>query len=303
MTSFWYRPLSGLTRRRFDVEVGGRRLGAAWLAPAGADPAAPPLVLLHEGLGSMGQWRGRGVDVPAALAAATRRRSLIYDRLGFGCSDPLPAPRRRGYHGDEAWATLPRLLDRCAIDRAVLLGHSDGATIALLFAARFPERCAGLVLAAPHVVLERRTLAGIADTRRAFHAPNGRLRASLVGHHGDKADMLFANWADLWLNPAFADFDIRGHLPDVRCPVLALQGDRDEFATAAQLEAISAGVSGPCETWIVPDCRHVPHFQATEAVLDRIAAFVDRTAASDAAEPRTGPEPGQDRVGKPSGGI
>ena len=300
MTSFWYRPLPDIIRRRLDVEIDGGRLGAAWVEPGGADPAAPPLVLLHEGLGSMSQWCGRGVDVPAALAAATRRRSLIYDRLGFGCSDPLPAPRCRGYHGNEAWATLPRLLDHCAIGRAVLLGHSDGATIALLFAARLPERCAALVLEAPHVVLEHRTLAGIAETRRAFHAPNSRLRASLAGHHGDKTDMLFANWADLWLDPAFADFDIRHHLPDVRCPVLALQGDRDEFATAGQLEAISAGVSGPCETWIVPGCRHVPHFQAAEAVLDRIAAFVDRTAASNAAAPSGGPVSGDAAVDTPS---
>jgi pimeloyl-ACP methyl ester carboxylesterase len=268
----------GPERRRFVLEAGGHRLCALWVAPAGADPAAPPLVFLHEGLGSIAQWTARGVDVPAALAAATGRCALVYDRLGFGGSDPLPGPRGRTYHFAEAWTALPAVLDACGLDEVLPVGHSDGATIALLFAARFPGRCAGLVLEAPHVMLEARTLAGIAAAHRSFHVRNSRLRASLVRHHGAKTDATFAGWADLWLDPAFADFDIRGHLRDVACPVLALQGARDEFATAAQLTAIAEGVGGPCETWVVPHCRHVPHFQATGPVLTRIADFVARSA-------------------------
>lgn len=290
METRWHRPVTGLSRRRLRPAVGGRRLYAEWLAPAGADPAAPPLVFLHEGLGSVAQWTGRGVDVPAALAGATGRCAVVYDRLGFGRSDALPAPRTPSYHLAEAWEALPRLLDALRLDQVLPIGHSDGATIALLFAARLPERCAALVAEAPHAVLEDKTLAGIAEARAAFRARNSRLRASLRNYHGDKTDTLFANWADVWLDPAFAGFDIRGHLPGIGCPVLALQGERDEFAGPGQLAAIEAAVEGPCETWLVPGCRHVPHFQATERVLERIARFVN--AARPEAPARGGPSRG-----------
>jgi pimeloyl-ACP methyl ester carboxylesterase len=280
MTGSWYAPVDDVARRRFDVRAAGHRLCAEWLEPAGADPAAPPLVFLHEGLGSIGQWVGRGVHVPAALARATGRRALVYDRLGFGGSDPLPAWRAPDYLYREARETLAEVLDRCGIDRAVPVGHSDGASIALLFAAAHPQRAAAVVAMAAHVIIEPVTLDGIRRARAAYHAPGSRLRASLHRHHGAKTDWMFANWADVWLSPPFAAFDMRAELPRITCPVLALQGARDEYGSPGQVALIAAGVSGPCEPWIVPDCRHVPHFQATEPVLDRIAGFVTASAAA-----------------------
>ncbi len=275
MTGSWHASLDDVVRRRFDVHAAGHRLCAEWVEPAAADPAASPLVFLHEGLGSIDQWTGRGVCVPAALARATGRRALVYDRLGFGGSEPLPAPRTPDYLYAEARASLPEVLDRCGIGRAVPIGHSDGASIALLFAAACPERAAAVVSMAAHVILEPVTLDGIRRTRAAYHARGSRLRAALQRYHGAKTDLVFANWADAWLSPAFAGFDMRAELPRIVCPVLALQGERDEYGSPAQVDLIAAGVSGPCRPWIIPDCRHVPHFQATEAVLERIAGFVE----------------------------
>lgn len=239
--------------------------------PAGAGRL--PLLLLHDGLGSVSQWTRRGIDVAARLAVATGRPALAYDRLGFGRSDPLPGPRDEHYLYDEGREVLPRLLDALGIDRAGLVGHSDGGSIALLFAAAYPDRAAWVVSEAAHVIVEDQTLAGIRAAHDAFHAPDSKLRAVLARHHGDKIDVTFANWAELWPTPGFRSFDMRDALPSIRCPVLAIQGVEDEYGTSAQLDAIRAGVSGPCETWLVPDCRHAPHFEAADRVLSRIGNF------------------------------
>lgn len=266
------------------LTVGGHGLYAEWLEPAdGPVPGAPPLVFLHEGLGSVAQWTDRrGLDVPATLVAATGSPALVYDRLGFGRSDPLPGPRRPDYLYDEAWQTLPAVLDQAGIDRALPVGHSDGATIALLFAARFPDRAAALVGEAAHVFVEDVTLDGIRDASRRYRASNGTLKAALTRYHGTKTDATFAGWADVWLEPEFRAFDMVDRLAAIACPVFALQGDGDEYGSPAQLTAIRDGVSGPVETWLVPRCRHVPHFQAADRVLPRIAAFVRRMADADA---------------------
>jgi pimeloyl-ACP methyl ester carboxylesterase len=266
-------------RRRFDVSVRGRRLVAEWLIPPGAadDPAGPPLVFLHEGLGSIAQWTRKGLDVPATIAAATGRRALVWERLGFGGSDPLPEPRRPDYLHEEAEVWMPAVLAAAGVGACLPVGHSDGASIALSFAAAFRDRAEAVVSEAAHVIVEPETLAGIRAARVAFQAPDGKLRAALERFHGAKTDATFAGWAELWLQPEFAAFDMTDRLPRIACPVLALQGDGDEYATARQLDLIAAGVAGPCRTWIVPDCRHVPHFQAADAVLPAIVDFV-RTA-------------------------
>lgn len=260
--------------RRSDgaVRVDGRSLYWQRLDPPGS-AGRLPILLLHEGLGSVAQWTRRGVDVAAWLAAATGHPVLAHDRLGFGRSDPLPAPRGADYLYREGREALPRVLDALGIDRIGLVGHSDGGSIALIFAAAHPGRTAWAVTEAAHVIVEAETLAGIADAHAAYHVPDSRLRAVLARYHGDKTDFTFANWAELWPTPGFRSFDMRDALPSIRCPVLAIQGAEDEYGTPAQLEAIKAGVSGPCETWLVPDCRHAPHFEATDRVLPRIADF------------------------------
>ena len=258
----------------FDLHLPVGRLFACRVTPEDHDPAAAPLVFLHEGLGSITQWSGRGFDIPRLLAERTGRAALIFDRLGFGRAAPLPRDRSPDYLYREGEAVLPQVLDATGIDRAVLIGHSDGGTIALLAAAAHPARVVAVVTEAAHVIVEDVTLAGIRDARAAYHVRNSRLRNALIRHHGDKTDLMFRNWSDVWLRPDFAAFDMTGRLPAVAAPVLAIQGERDEYGTPRQLDLIAAGVSGPCETWLVPECRHVPHFQQTEAVLDRITAFV-----------------------------
>ncbi|MDR6289616.1 pimeloyl-ACP methyl ester carboxylesterase [Inquilinus ginsengisoli] len=254
------------------IRIDGHRLYWQRLDPPGG-AGRLPLLLLHEGLGSVAQWTRRDVDVAARLAAATGHPVLAQDRLGFGRSDPLPGPRGERYLYEEARETLPRVLDALGVDRAGLVGHSDGGSIALLFAAAHPGRAAWVVSEAAHVIVEDVTLAGIAVAHAAFHAPDSRLRAVLARYHGDKTDFTFANWAELWPTPGFRSFDMRDALPSIRCPVLAIQGAEDEYGTEAQLDAIKARVSGPCEIWLVPDCRHAPHFEATDRVLPRIVNF------------------------------
>lgn len=266
-------PETAIDRRPLTLRAGGVALNALWLEPAGGASDGPPLVFLHEGLGSITQWTGRGIDVPARLAAATGRRALVYDRRGYGRSDPLGAPRHPRYLYDEAWTVLPEVLDAAGIERAVLIGHSDGASIALLFAARYPDRTAGVVSEAAHIIVEDVTLAGIGVAKRAYDAADSRLAAALRRHHGDNADAVFAAWADAWLSPDFAGFDMGAELATVAAPVLAIQGESDEYGTPRQLELIAAGVAGPVETWLVPDCAHVPHHQAADRVLPQIAEF------------------------------
>lgn len=260
--------------RRSDgfIRVDGHSLYWQRLDPPGS-AGRLPILLLHEGLGSVAQWTRRGVDVAARLAEATGHPVLAHDRLGFGRSDPLPGPRGVDYLYKEGREALPRVLDALGIDRAGLVGHSDGGSIALIFAAAYPDRTAWVVTEAAHVVVEEETLAGIAAAHAAFHAPESKLRAVLARYHGDKTDVTFANWAELWPTPGFRSFDMRDALPSIRCPVLAIQGAEDEYGTPAQLDAIKAGVSGPRETWVVPECRHAPHFEATDRVLPRIADF------------------------------
>lgn len=268
---------AAVTRRAFALEAGDVRLNALWLEPEVKRPEALPLVFLHEGLGSITQWTARGIDAPALLVAATGCPALVFERQGYGRSDPLGAARHPGYLYDEAFDALPRTLDAAGVDRAVLIGHSDGGSIALLFAARFPDRTDRLVSEAAHVIVEDVTLAGIRDAKAAYDAAGSRLKAALQRHHGDRTDAVFAAWADAWLDPVFAGFDMRDQLAGITAPLLAIQGDGDEYGTPRQLELIAEGVAGPVETWLVPDCAHVPHHQAADRVLPRIARFIGST--------------------------
>lgn len=230
----------------------------------------PVLVFLHEGLGSIGMWR----DFPDALCAATGCPGLVYDRPGHGASSAVAAPRGPGFFLEEAVTVLPALLAACNIDDALLVGHSDGGTIALLHAGRFPVR--GLILEAAHVFVEQICLDGVAAARIAWRDTDFPLR--LARHHGDNTGAMFHAWADMWSADWFRDWNLEPELPKVTCPVLALQGDADEYGTVAQLDAIAAGVSGAVETVLVPGSGHSPHLQAREDVLSLMAEFVRRLA-------------------------
>ena len=176
------------------------------------------------------------------------------------------------YLETEAFERLPEVLAACAIEAPILVGHSDGATIALLFAARFPEAPLAVMSEAAHPFIEARTIQGIWRTLHAFETTT--LRERLRSHHGAGVDTMFRGWSEVWLSPGFRDWTIVPLLPAIRCPVLAIQGEEDEYGTPDQVRAILQGVSGPSEGLLLPGCAHVPHVQAREAVLARMIQFL-----------------------------
>jgi pimeloyl-ACP methyl ester carboxylesterase len=229
----------------------------------------PALVLLHEGLGSVELWRA----VPDALHEATGRRVVAYSRAGYGRSGPAVLPRPVSYMHDEADVVLPALLDDLAIARPVLVGHSDGASIAVLHAGA-GRPVAGLVLIAPHVVVEDVSVASIAAARDAYATTD--LRDRLARYHDD-VDATFRGWNDVWLSPAFRSWDITARLAAITAPVLVVQGADDPYGTTRQVDLIAAGVSGPCDVLLLPGVGHAPHLEAPAEVLAAITAFVAPT--------------------------
>ena len=240
----------------------------AWWGPRDA----PTLVLLHEGLGCVALWR----DFPARLAEATGCGVFAWSRLGYGQSDPALLPRASTYMHEEA-ALLRSVLDGRGIRRAILVGHSDGASIAAIYAGSvYDARVRGLVLIAPHFFTEPKALHAIAAAREAYGA--GGLRARLARHHRD-VDNAFRGWNDAWLDPGFRAWRIDEYLPYVRLPILAIQGEDDEYGTAAQIAIVHELSYGPVESLMVPHARHAPHLQAPGVVLPAIAAFTHRLFA------------------------
>ncbi len=247
------------------LTVGDHRLEYEWIAARSTD--TPTLILLHEGLGSLALWR----DFPARLAATTGCATLVYSRHGYGKSAPLTARRRVDYMHVEALETLPALRETLSIAAPVLVGHSDGASIALIHAGarRWPVR--GLILEAPHVFVEDVTVTSIAAAKEAYATTD--LRARLARYHDD-VDGAFGGWNDIWLDPAFRAWNIEASLPRVDCPTLVIQGADDEYGTSAQLDAIARQTAGPVETLLLPDCKHSPHRDQPNATLAAMALFV-----------------------------
>lgn len=249
------------------VRVGGVALEVRHLAPPDGAPPRAPLVFLHEGLGCVSLWTQRGRDWPAELCAASGREGWLYSRRGYGRSEPIPDVRGRGRHAPdylhrEAWTALPALLAALGIRQPpVLVGHSDGASIALLYAARLPA--AGCVAIAPHVVVEDVTLRAIAAARTAYE--EGDLRARLARHHADP-DSAFWQWNDVWLSQAFRGFDIRAECARIRAPLLLVQGLDDEYGTLAQLDAIQAAAPH-AQRLELPHCGHSPQRDQPDALL------------------------------------
>lgn len=248
------------------VEAAGRFLNYEWI-DAGR-PEGPTLVFLHEGLGSIRQWR----DFPAKVAAATGCRALVYDRYGYGQSDVLQEPRRGvGFMHDEALAFLPQLRTALGIGDAILVGHSDGASIALIHAGA-GHAVRGVAVMAPHVFIEEVCLTSIAAAKNTFETTD--LPARLGRYHRD-ARRTFYGWADVWTEDNFRAWDIREeYLRNIRCPVLAMQGQGDEYGTMAQLDEIARTVGGPCELVKLADCGHTPFRDQPEKTLEAVASFI-----------------------------
>lgn len=236
--------------------------------PAAVDDGRAPLVFLHEGLGSLGLWRG----FPAAVHAATGRRTVVWSRHGYGWSAPVAGPRGIDYMHVEARQALPELMERLGIDHPIHVGHSDGASIALVHAGtpELPEATA-LVLLAPHVVVEDHSVTGIARARERYLATD--LEQRLARHHRDPA-ATFWGWNDVWLSDAFRAWDITGLLPGITCPVLAIQGRDDEYGTLRQLDLVEDGCAGPVARVHLDDCGHAPHLERPDATLAAVTAFL-----------------------------
>ena len=251
-----------------QVTAAGRRLEVQWVGERA--PGRPVLVFLHEGLGSIRQWR----DFPARVAEATGCPALIYDRYGYGQSDVLQETKRtvRFMH-DEALLSLPQMLSSLEIEKPVLIGHSDGASIALIHAGA-GHAVRGVVAMAPHVFIEPLCLKSIDKAAEAFEKTD--LAEKLGRYHRD-ARKTFYGWADVWLDPDFKGWDIRDeYLPRIRCPVLGIQGRDDEYGTMAQLDEIERRSSGGVELLKLEHCGHAPFREQPEKTLAACAAFVKR---------------------------
>lgn len=258
------------------ITAGGARLECRWWGAH--DCVGPTLVLLHEGLGCIAMWR----DFPALLHRRTGLRVFAWSRAGYGGSDPADLPRRIDYMHVEGREVAGAVLDAAGIDDAVLVGHSDGASIAIVHAgehARGPApRIRALVLLAPHVFCEDVGIESIRAAGRAYRA--GRLRERLARYHGDRVDEAFFGWHDAWLRPGFRQWSIESFLPRITAPVLLIQGGRDAYGSVAQLDAIERGVAGRVTRRWLEDCGHAPHRERPKETLDAIAAFVVEVARS-----------------------
>lgn len=235
---------------------------------------APTLVFLHEGLGCVSLWR----DFPARLAEATGCGALVYSRAGYGRSSPVSLPRPLDYMEREGTEVLPRVLAAAGIQRALLVGHSDGGSIALVYAGATPAReTLALLLEAPHVFVEERSVTGIEAAVREYRT--GDLAARLRRHHGENLEGAFLGWSGAWLDPAFRRWNLERFLPGVQVPVLLVQGEDDAYGTAAQVETIARGIAGPARLRLLPGCGHAPHREQAEPVLAEMAAFVREVLA------------------------
>jgi pimeloyl-ACP methyl ester carboxylesterase len=248
------------------VTVQGRKLEVQKIPAENRD--APTLVFLHEGLGSVAMWR----DFPQKAAAATGCAAVVYSRYGYGQSEVLCGPRKVDYMHVEALEVLPELLDRLGVGELVLVGHSDGGSIALIHAAA-NDGIKGLVVMAPHVFVEDISVKSIAEAKAAFAETD--LAQKLGRYHADAAKT-FRGWNDIWLDPAFRSWNIEEVLPRIHCPVLAIQGFDDEYGTMAQLDAVAKQTGGPVELLRLADCRHSPHRDQPAVVLEAMASFIGR---------------------------
>lgn len=234
--------------------------------------SAAPLVLLHDSLGCVALWR----DFPELLAQASGRRVIAYDRLGFGRSDPHPGRLAPSFVEDEAQGGFQALRQQLELERFVLLGHSVGGGMAVGCAAAYPQACLGLVSESAQAFVGTETLAGIRAAERQFAAP-GQLER-LARYHGDKAQWVLRAWLETWQSEAFAAWSLAPLLPRVRCPLLCLHGEQDEYGSPAHPRRIAEGMSGPARLLLVPDCGHVPHREQPQQVLKAVNDFLARLA-------------------------
>ena len=247
-----------------EVVVDGKRLETLWIEPAEA--ARATIVMLHEGLGSVALWK----DFPHKLASRTGCSVLAYSRYGHGASDKLMEKRPVRFMHHEGKVVLPELLDKLGIVRPILLGHSDGGSISLIFAGKHPDRPQALILEAPHVFVEGLSVASITQAKVNYQTTD---LPQKLGRYHAHVDATFWGWNDIWLDPEFRSWNIEEYLPAIRCPVLCIQGEQDEYGTIAQVKAIQARVPGT-KILMLANCKHSPHRDQPDATLKRMVEFL-----------------------------
>jgi pimeloyl-ACP methyl ester carboxylesterase len=261
-------PFDSTAIRFADIARKGRtvRLEYCWVGDAASTD--PVVVFLHEGLGSIAMWK----DFPERFCAEHGFRGLVFSRYGYGRSTPRPLdqPLPLTYLHEQAHEALPALLAALDVQRPWLFGHSDGGSIALLYAAHFPQEAAGVIAMAPHIFVEDITIAGIKQARDAYRDTD--LYARLARYHDD-AESVFRGWNDAWLDPAFRDWNIEAELPKIACPVLAVQGEGDEYGTLAQIEGI-ARLAPHARALAIADCGHIPQRDQPAVLSREVAAFI-----------------------------
>jgi pimeloyl-ACP methyl ester carboxylesterase len=247
------------------LDIDGASLEYKWLAPQVAD--APTIVMLHEGLGSVGLWG----DFPEKLQHAAGAGIFAYSRAGYGQSSPVALPRPLDYMQREALDVLPKLLDAIGFKRGLLLGHSDGASIATIYAgAHQDHRLNGLVLIAPHFIVEDISIESIAAIKTTFETTD--LKAKLARWHKD-VDNAFYGWNGAWLDPKFRDWDISEYLAYIRVPIMVVQGAADQYGTLRQAEIAREECYCPVDLNVIPNAGHSPHREAPAATLEAVEQF------------------------------
>ncbi|MCC9620513.1 alpha/beta hydrolase [Thalassospira sp. MA62] len=257
----------------FYLTVAGSSLSCQRIRPFGCREDAPTIVFLHEALGTIRMWR----DFPAKLATATGHPVLIYERRGHGRSDPHEdgaIPRGTDFHNIESDVYLRGLISELGLVRPILFGHSDGATIALKYAAHFPDQVTALISEAAHVFVEDVTLAGINDAARTYAETDWKTK--LERHHFFQTDAVFRAWVDTWRQPEFRDWNMVDDLASITCPSLIIQGDDDAFGSDEQVHTICANISGPTTKLLIKNCGHIPHFDQPDQVINACSALLNR---------------------------
>jgi len=230
----------------------------------------PLLVFLHEGLGSIQQWK----DFPAQLNEKVNCPALLYDREGHGKSEMLKSLRGNNFMHEQAQIVLPELFNKLNLAECnkILIGHSDGGSIAIIHAGTYPEKIKAVITEAAHVFIEKITLSGLEDAVKSYKT--GRLRELLYKYHGENTDTMFHGWSDTWLREEFRDWNIEAFLKNISCSFLAIQGENDQYGTIAQLESIKNNTKENTELFLIPSCGHIPHHQSREAVIKNMADFI-----------------------------
>jgi pimeloyl-ACP methyl ester carboxylesterase len=245
----------------------GRQIEYSWYGPDSSD--LPTLVFLHDGLGCLSLWR----DFPARVAWSTGCRTFVYSRFGYGNSDPVDLPRPVQFMHDEALNVLPAILEAVNIERPILIGHSDGGSIALIYSgSELGKNVHSIILEAPHVFVEDITVKSIYEAGQEFL--HGNLKQRLERYHGKNVDNAFWGWNQVWLNPEFRSWNIEEYLPHIHRPVLAIQGADDNFGTSLQIESISKQCPGNVQTAFLLKCAHTPHREQPELTFELMVNFV-----------------------------